>query len=88
MQDLLIALYHAVEIYSYVLIARILCSWLPNVDWYKQPFRLLNALTEPVLAPFRKLIPPLGGIDFSPIVLFFALNLLQSALGSIIKGGI
>lgn len=88
MQDLLIALYHAVEIYSYVLIARILCSWLPNVDWYKQPFRLLNVLTEPILAPFRRLIPPLGGIDFSPMVLFFALNLLQNALGTMIKGGI
>lgn len=59
-----------------LLIIRIVLSWLPTINWYAPPWRYLDAVTEPLLAPFRKLIPPLGGIDFSPIVLFFVLSLL------------
>lgn len=82
MQDLLAALFYAVQIYTYILLARILCSWLPNLDWYQQPWRTLSTLTDPVMAPFRRLIPPLGGMDFSPILLFIVLNLIQGALAS------
>lgn len=71
-----------IELYSYLLIARILLSWFPNISWYDQPWRALNDVTEPVMAPFRRLIPPIGGIDISPIVMFFVLNLLQNVIAS------
>ena len=87
MKELLIALYHAITVYTWILIARCLLSWLPNIDWYRQPARTLNALTEPLMAPFRRLIPPMGGMDFSVIILFFALQLLQKLLEAVINGG-
>ncbi len=68
------------RIYSYVILARIFISWLP-VDRTNPIIRLIYQITEPVLAPFR-IILPLGGmgIDLSPIIVFFLLNLLRTSL--------
>jgi len=41
---------------------------------------LLYQLTEPVMAPFRRLLPAMGGLDLSPIFVFIAINILQIAL--------
>lgn len=70
------AIYHLFNLLYVILILRILLSWFPNIDWYKQPFRFLYAVSEPILGPFRRIIPPIAGIDFSPIVAFFALQLI------------
>ena len=54
---------------------------LPVTHVRKKPWvRLLVRITEPFLAPFRALIPPLGGIDFSPIVAFFVLSMIKRLL--------
>jgi YggT family protein len=74
----------ALQIYSYVLLARALISWIPNLDPYNPGVQLLYKITEPVLEPIRKLIPPLGGVmDISMIVAFFIIILLQQLLRSI-----
>ena len=63
-------------LYGYLLLARIIFSWF-NLD-YRQPWvQLLVRITEPFLQPFRALIPPLGGIDLSPIVAFFVLSMIE-----------
>ena len=80
MQDILAILLQVINVYTWILFGRILLSWLPNIDWYKQPWKTLYAITEPVLEPFRRLIPPFNGIDFSPMVLFLLLNLVRDAL--------
>ena len=41
---------------------------------------LLYQITEPVMAPFRKILPPMGGLDFSPILVFILINIIQIAL--------
>ncbi len=71
-----------ITIYTYVLIIRILLTWFPTISWYDQPFAALSQLTDPYLNLFRSIIPPLGGIDISPIL---AILLLQVA-GSLIGG--
>lgn len=71
-----------ITIYSYVVIIRILLTWFPTISWYDQPFSTLSQLTDPYLNLFRSIIPPLGGIDLSPIL---AILLLQVA-GSLISG--
>jgi YggT family protein len=63
-----------------LLVVRILLSWFPNISWYDQPWRFLNDATEPAMAPFRRLIPPIGGLDLSPIILFFVLDLITRLL--------
>ncbi|MGE5657729.1 MAG: YggT family protein [Actinomycetota bacterium] len=76
-----------VQIYLFLMFIRILLSWFPNINWYDPPFSVLSQLTDPYLNLFRSFIPPLGGIDFSPIIAIFVLQigaqLLVGALGSL-----
>jgi len=68
------------QIYFVLLIIRILLSWFPNIDWSSVPFSIVSQLTDPYLNIFRSIIPPLGGMDFSPILAIFLLQILQQAL--------
>ena len=68
------------QIYSLVLIVRVLLSWFPNMDWSNPVLSTVSSITDPYLNAFRGLIPPLGGIDLSAILAFVALNLLQKLL--------
>ncbi len=73
----------AITIYSYVIVVYILLSWFPGAR--ESGFgEILAKLCEPYLEPFRKIIPPIGGmIDISPIVALFALKLAQAGLVSL-----
>jgi len=68
------------QIYTFVLLIRILITWIPNLDPYHPIVQLLFQVTDPVLEPARKLIPPIGMIDISPIVVFIVLGILQDLL--------
>ena len=68
------------QIYSYVLIVRVLLSWFPNLDWSNPVLSTVSSITDPYLGLFRGLIPPIGGLDLSAILAFVALNLLQQLL--------
>ncbi|MFQ4144397.1 YggT family protein [Chlorogloeopsis sp. ULAP02] len=82
--DLLIAtLATFIQIYSTLLIIRVLLSWFPNINWYNQPFAALSQVTDPYLNIFRNIIPPLGGIDLSPILAFLLLNIVGNLLYSL-----
>ena len=65
-----------IQLYIFVLLARILMTWIPNLDPSNPIVQLLLQVTEPVLDPARRLIPSIGMIDISPIVVFFALQIL------------
>ena len=68
-----------VNIYFFAILAMIIISWVAPGSY--NPFILLiNQITEPVLAPFRKLLPPLGGLDLSPILVFLSINVAQILL--------
>jgi YggT family protein len=75
------------QIYFYVLFARILLSWFPTQPgtFLGQVTSVLHVFTEPVLGPLRRTIPPVRignmGLDLSPIILFIGLQLLMSAIG-------
>ena len=69
-----------VEIYFIAILASIIISWVAPGS-YNPAILLLHQITEPVMAPFRKIIPPLGGLDLSPIFVFLAINVLQIILG-------
>jgi YggT family protein len=62
-----------IELYSFALIGYILLSWFPNAR-ESGIGRFLATICEPYLEPFRRIIPPLGMIDISPIVAIIALN--------------
>ncbi len=66
------------EIYSLLIIARAILSWT-RIDQRNQFVRILSALTDPVLNPIQRVIPPIGGtIDISPFVAFFAVQLIKT----------
>ena len=69
-----------IGIYSSLLFIRVLLSWFPNINWYNQPFVALSQITDPYLNLFRSIIPPLGGMDFSPILAFIPLQILRDVL--------
>ena len=67
----------AVQIYTWILIIYIFMSWIPNAR-ESSIGQMIASIAEPYLAPFRKYIPPIGGmLDISPIVAIFALQFVQ-----------
>ncbi|MEA5596904.1 YggT family protein [Rivularia sp. UHCC 0363] len=72
-----------VSIYSTLLFIRVLLTWFPQIEWYKQPFAALSQITDPYLNLFRNIIPPLGGMDLSPMLAFFALYIIGGLLKTI-----
>jgi YggT family protein len=75
-----------IQLYSLVILVRIILSWIPNVDRGNQIVRLLYQITDPVLEPVRRVIPPIGMIDISPIIVFIGLHILQRVLVSMAAG--
>jgi YggT family protein len=81
---LLVVLLRILEFYSYALIIYILLSWFPNAR--ESGFgRFLSRICEPYLEPFRRIIPPLGMIDISPIVAIFLLNFAKQGLVALFR---
>ncbi|ALN76206.1 MULTISPECIES: YggT family protein [Staphylococcus] len=73
-----------VRIYSYGMIVYIFMSWLPGAR-ESVVGQFMAKIYEPYLEPFRRIIPPLGMIDLSPIVAFIVLNLFQRGLFEIYR---
>ncbi len=64
-----------ITLYEIVIIVRIVLSWVPhNMNHPAAVF--LYKITEPILAPVRRVIPSIGGIDVSPIVVFIGLHVI------------
>jgi len=61
------------------LIVRVISSWLP-ISPYSGWIRWSYALSEPILAPLRRIVPNLGGLDITPILAYFLLNIIESVL--------
>ena len=68
-----------VKILKYAILVRILLSWVQPMGHGKF-YQILNDLTEPILKVFRNLLPRTGMVDFSPILAFFALDLVQMGI--------
>ena len=68
------------QIYFWLILVRCLLSFIQTLDWSAQPFAALRDVTDLYLDVFRKLIPPVNGLDFSPIVAVIVLQLLNYLL--------
>ena len=73
----------------WVFLIMIIMSWLINFNvintrnqFVAQLWRIINAITEPILKPIRRIIPPVGGLDLSPIVVFVIIFFLQNFIAS------
>ena len=77
----------ALDVYFWIIIASVVSSWLIAFDVIniKNPqaanlMRLLNKITEPVFAPLRRFIPSIGGIDITPIIVIFGIQVLKNII--------
>ena len=70
-----------IQLYIFAIFGRIVLSWFPVSPGgaMASVFSFLYTITEPVLGPVRRLIPGMGGFDFSPIVVIIALQLLAAS---------
>ncbi|KAL5721427.1 hypothetical protein ACHQM5_005077 [Ranunculus cassubicifolius] len=66
--------------FSFLFIVRIVMSWYPKLPVGKFPYVLAYAPTEPILVPTRKVIPPLGGVDVTPVVWFALISFMSEIL--------
>ena len=87
MYALLNLILRILDLYSYVIIAMAIMSWLLAFDvinfrndFVRSIWGFLNAVTEPLLRPIRRILPNLGGIDVSPIILLLLLMFVQELI--------
>ena len=80
LQALALVIDYVLQIYSWIVIARVVISWV-NADPYNPIVRFLYNATEPVLYRLRRLLPlEFGGMDLSPIALLLLLTILRRVL--------
>ncbi|QRM29817.1 YggT family protein [Microvirga sp. VF16] len=87
MRALLNVILLALQLYTYLIVASAILSWLVafNVvntrnDFVRSIWNFLDAVTEPALRPIRKLLPNLGGVDISPIILILLIIFIQNLI--------
>ena len=67
------------DLVNFFLIARIILSWFPH-NRYHPIIKIIYNFTDPLLNPFKHMINPIGGIDLSPIIVFFLLRIVRDYL--------
>ena len=68
-----------IDVYALIILVRVVLSWLP-VDRDQAWARFIVDVTEPLVGPIRRILPPFGGLDFSPLVAMLLLQLLRNFL--------
>ena len=71
----------ALNIYMYIIIARAILSWV-NPDPYNPIVNFLYRVTDPVLYRVRRMLPDMGGLDLSPLIVLLAIFFMQKFLVS------
>lgn len=87
LNKLILLLVQGIEIYSYLLLAWVILSWFPQVTTSKF-YQFIDQVVYPYAKIFRGLIPPMGGFDFSVIVAFLVLSILQKMVASLLVVGV
>ncbi|MCA9803300.1 MAG: YggT family protein [Cyanobacteria bacterium HKST-UBA02] len=73
-------LVNLLQLFNFLLVVWCLLTWFPAVKWQDQPFRTLDMIIRPVIEPFRRVLPPIAGFDFSPVIAILCINYLVGFL--------
>ena len=79
-QSLANAVNNVFNLYFFILILRIFLTWIPSIRWEDQPWRTIREISDVYLNLFRRIIPPINGLDFSPIVALILLQIVQQLI--------
>ena len=81
------------EIFKWIMIVMIIMSWLISFNvintrnqFVANVWRIINQITEPVLGPIRRIVPAVGGLDLSPLIVFIIIFFLQSFIANDLPG--
>jgi len=77
---LLVLVYYALEVLKWLVLIRVLLSWFVSPYSDNPLVEMLRRVTDPILRPLQQVIPPLRGLDISPLVAFFVIQMTQSLL--------
>jgi YggT family protein len=87
MIELLQFINYLLQLYVYIILASVIVSWLvafnvinPYNQFVRSILQALDAVTEPVLRPIRNILPNMGGLDLSPLVLLLGIFFIQSVV--------
>ena len=81
-------IYYVAQALTLLIIVRALLTWIPSVDYGHPVIRAIVRVTDPMLRPIRRLIPPLGGIDVTPIVALLLIQLASTLLVSVVHAAL
>ena len=70
----------ALAVWTLLFLARLVLTWYPRIDTNRGLLRWLGALTEPLLAPTRAVIQPIGGVDVTPVIWVGLVSLVRELL--------
>ena len=80
----------ALQLYTFIIIAQVIISWLvafgvlnTSNPQATRLIKLLGRLVDPVMEPVRRFVPPIGGIDITPIIVIFGITLLERVIAII-----
>ncbi len=89
MYALLATISLVLSIVWWIFLIMIIMSWLIQFNvintqnrFVEAVWRVVNQITEPILKPIRRIVPPMGGFDLSPIIVFIVIFFLQSFIGN------
>lgn len=74
----------AAQVLALLIIVRALLTWIPSVDYGHPVLRAIVRVTDPLLLPIRRVVPPLGGIDVTPIVALILIQVARYLLTNIV----
>jgi YggT family protein len=77
---MVVILYYLLEALKWLIIIRALMSWFVAPGSDNGFSRIIRRLTDPILRPLSEMLPPMGGLDVSPLLAFFAIYLFQQLL--------
>lgn len=70
----------ALTLFSLLILARVILSYFPNADPSNPIVRMIYDLTEPVLGPIRRMLPPTAMVDLSPLVVLIGIYIIRAIL--------
>ena len=80
---ILTVLQSTVQLFSFLLLVRVLLTWFPSIDWSNGILSALTSLTDPYLNIFRGVIPPIGGFDISSLLAIIVFQVIQGFIPDI-----
>ncbi len=69
-----------------LLLVRVILSWVPGINYYHPAVQFIMRATSPILNPIRRAVPPVGGLDLTPMIAIFVLILVQRVVVALLIG--